>query len=70
MPSPIQMHGQRRFYKRKDGAYILKKGSYKKVGSDRYGQYPHYSKRNLKQDRARRARKNPSKRRNYPHAYD
>ena len=70
MPSPIQEHGGRRFYRRKDGAYILQRGAYKKVGKNAYAGYVHYSRRDLAKDRRRHAMRSVRLRRRYPHAYD
>ena len=70
MPSPVRDRQYGGFYRRKDGAYIKVGNIYKKVGANKYKNRVHYSKRNVRKDRKRRATKSPRLRRKYPQAYD
>lgn len=70
MPSPIQIHGGKKYYRRSDGAFILKKGRYNKVGCNAYKDSVHYSKRDIGKDRKYRATKSSKLRRSYPQQYD
>ena len=71
MPSPVIRNPQGRFYRRKDGAWVIIRGTFVKVGKNKYRDRIHYSKRNLKKDRKRRAKKAKRKLvRRYPHEYD
>lgn len=67
MPSPVRGH----FYRRKDGAWVKMKGHYRKVGCSAFPHLVHYSKKNFRQDKKRRAKKVKRKLgRRYPQAYD
>lgn len=65
MPSPVK----KGFYRRSDGAWVKMKGHYKKVGSDKYPRLVHYARRDIQQDRKRKATKS-WKKRYYPQEYD
>jgi len=67
MPSPIVKTYYGKYYKRKGGAWkITKKGDVKYVGS---GNGTH-SRRNIEQDKKRKATKSRKLRSRYPHEYD
>ena len=70
MPSPVIKTSQGVFYRRKDGAWIKKKGKFVKVGKNKYRNRVHYAKRDIKKDRKRRATKSRKLVRRYPHEYD
>ena len=70
MPSPVKKYSGVKFYRRSDGAWVRKKGEFVKVGKNNYTHLPHYSMRDTKRDRKRRAKKSYKLRRRYPQEYD
>lgn len=70
MPSPVKKYTSGKYYRRRDGAYIKNKNNqFKKVGKRKYRNRVHYSKRNIPQDRRRKA-VHSYKYERYPQAYD
>ena len=77
MPSPVIRTSQGVFYRRKDGAWIKKKGRFVKVGKNKYRNRVHYSKHIVRVkgkkigDAYRKGRKAKRKLvRRYPQEYD
>jgi len=66
MPSPVKAG----FYRRKDGAWVRMRGRYRKVGVKSFPHLVHYSRRDIRKDRKRRAKKSRKLRQRYPHEYD